>query len=66
MSMIESKEDQARASYHDSKTGKTISISLSPQALKNLEKHALELGMKRNEFIRQLLYGVAFKDQLCA
>ena len=45
---------------------KPINIVLSKPALAELERKANTMGMKRNELIRQILFGIAFKETLSA
>lgn len=52
--------------YPDEGMQKPVAIVLSKPALSELERKANKMGLKRNEFIRQILYGVAFKETLAA
>ena len=52
--------------YPEEAMQKPVNIVLSKEALAELERKANTMGLKRNELIRQVLYGVAFKDALAA
>ena len=52
--------------YNEDSMQKPINIVLSKTALTNLEERARDMGIKRNELIPQVLYGVAFKETLAA
>lgn len=55
-----------RQRYPEDGMQKPVAIVLSKEALLALEARAKTMGLKRNELIRQVLYGVAFKDELAA
>ena len=52
--------------YNEDSPAKPVNIVLSKTALTKLEQQASVMGMKRNELIRQILYGQAFKEALAA
>ena len=52
--------------YPEDGMQKPVAIVLSKEALAALEARAKTMGLKRNELIRQVLYGVAFKGELAA
>ena len=56
----------AKKRYPEDGMQKPVGIVLSKEALAQLEKKASDMGMKRNDLIRQILYGVAFKESLTA
>ena len=55
-----------REKYNEDSMHKPVSIVLSKAALAALAEKAEAMGLRRNELIRQVLYGVAFKETLAA
>ena len=55
-----------REIYNEDSLAKPVNIVLSKTALMKLEQQASKMGMRRNELIRQVLYGQAFKETLAA
>ena len=63
---VAGKQRSYREIYNEDSIQKPINIVLSKSALANLEEKAGAMGIRRNELIRQVLYGVAFKETLAA
>ena len=50
--------------YNAHSIQKPLSIVLSKEALNRLHDKAKTMGIKRNDLVRQVLYNVAFKEDL--
>lgn len=50
--------------YNEESYQKPVSIVLSKTALQKLHDMAKSMGIKRNDLMRQVLYNVAFADEL--
>ena len=64
--MAQEMDIQLQQVMDEAASRKKVGIVLSMQAMEKLQTKAEAMGMSRNEFIRQVLYGIAFKEELAA